>query len=421
MENKNASQSGAIVFILLTLFIDILGIGIIIPVLPELVKEFVGGDSPLAGVYVGVLSGSYALVQFLSAPVVGALSDRFGRRPVILASLFGLGVDFVFQGFAPSISWLFVGRILAGVMGASVTTARAYIADVSTPETRARNFGLVGVMFGLAFIVGPALGGLLGGIYLRLPFFVSAALALANFIYGYLILPESLPPEERGEFSLANANPIGSLRILAAYPIVGGVSIAFLFMSLAQRGLENVWVLYTAERFDWGELTNGLVLGLVGVMAVIVQGLLVRPIISRIGEQRAVLLGLGVSAIAFLAYGTAPTGWSILVIITVGSIGGIAGPAIQSIVAGAAPSSEQGKIQGAMTSLMSLTSIIAPLLFTAGLFSYFSSDMAFYYLPGAPFIVGSGMLVIAFAIAWFVFRNQSQSQQTATIKKQTDS
>ncbi|MCR9120611.1 MAG: MFS transporter, partial [bacterium] len=203
MENKNASQSGAIVFILLTLFIDILGIGIIIPVLPELVKEFVGGDSPLAGVYVGVLSGSYALVQFLSAPVVGALSDRFGRRPVILASLFGLGVDFVFQGFAPSISWLFVGRILAGVMGASVTTARAYIADVSTPETRARNFGLVGVMFGLAFIVGPALGGLLGGIYLRLPFFVSAALALANFIYGYLILPESLPPEERGEFSLA--------------------------------------------------------------------------------------------------------------------------------------------------------------------------------------------------------------------------
>ncbi len=369
-------------FILLTLFLDILGIGIVIPVLPELIKEFVGGSTARAGRYVGTIGATYSLMQFLFSPLLGALSDRFGRRPVLLASLLGLGIDFLIQGLAPSLGWLFLGRALAGVMGASITTANAYIADVSTPETRARNFGLIGVMFGLGFICGPALGGLLGGIHLRLPFFVAAALALLNWSYGFFVLPESLPTEHRSSFRLSKANPFGSLKLLNNYPIVAGLAAAFVCMSLAQRGLENVWVLYTGFRYGWSETTNGLVLGLVGVMAALVQGGLVRPTISRIGERRTVMLGLGVSTLAFLGYGSASQGWMVPCVIVFGAFGGVTGPAIQSIVAGAVRPSDQGKTQGALTSLMSLTNIIAPLLFTAGLFSYFTSDRAGVFAAG---------------------------------------
>jgi len=397
-------QRGGVVFILVTLFIDILGIGIVIPVLPELVKQFVGGSSTLAGWYVGMIGSSYALMQFLCAPVVGALSDRYGRRPVILAALFGLGVDFLIQGFAPSVTWLFVGRLIAGIMGASFSTANAYIADVSTPETRARNFGLVGVMFGLGFICGPALGGVLGGIHTRLPFFVAAGLALVNWIYGFFILPESLPPEKRGSLTLAKLNPFRTIERLRSYPLVAGLAVAFVFTSLAQRGLENVWVLFTIEQFKWDKVTNGLALGLVGLAAAVVQGGLVRPFIARIGERRTAVFGLTISVIAFLGYGLATHGWMIPCIIIFGSLGGLSGPAIQSIVAGTVDSSEQGKIQGALTSLMSMTSIVAPLIFTAGLFSYFTSDEAPVRVPGAPFLLGSVLLFIALIVIRQVFR-----------------
>jgi DHA1 family tetracycline resistance protein-like MFS transporter len=404
MKRAVEPRQAAMAFILITLFIDILGIGIIIPVLPELIKQFVGGDTSVAGWYVGVIGAAYSLMQFLCAPVLGALSDQFGRRPVILAALFGLGIDFLIQGLAPNVTWLFVGRLIAGVFGASITTANAYIADVSTPENRARNFGLVGVMFGLGFICGPALGGLLGEINLRLPFFVSAGLALVNWLYGWFVLPESLAPENRSSFSLAKANPFGTLQRLSAYPIVAGLAAAFVCMSLAQRGLENVWVLYTGYRYGWDEKTNGLTLALVGVMAVLVQGLLVKPTISWLGERRTVAWGLVVSMIAFLGYGLATQGWMILAIIVFGSLGGITGPAIQSIVTGTVEPSEQGKIQGALTSLMSLTNIAAPLFFTAGLFSYFTSDRARFQLPGAPFLVGSLLLLVALVVVSRVFR-----------------
>ena len=310
MNEPTNKRSAAMAFILITLFIDVLGIGIVIPVLPALIKQFVGGDTDIASWYVGVISASYALMQFLCAPIMGALSDRFGRRPVLLASLFGLGIDFLIQGFAPSIWWLFLGRLIAGVMGASFTTAHAYIADVSTAENRAQNFGLAGVMFGLGFIFGPALGGLLGEVNLRLPFFASAGLALVNWLYGYFILPESLSPENRSSFDFRRANPVGTLRLLREYPIVSGLSKVFVCQSLAQRGLENVWVLYTMFLFNWGELTNGLVLGLVGIMAVIVQGGLVRPAIKRFGERRAVIYGLAISTITFAGYGLAVQGCS---------------------------------------------------------------------------------------------------------------
>lgn len=398
-------------FILITLFIDVLGLGIVIPVLPALIKQFVGGDTEVASWYVGVIGASYAFMQFIFAPVMGALSDRFGRRPILLASLFGLGIDFLVQGFAPSISWLFFGRVIAGVMGASFTTAYAYIADVSTEEDRAKNFGLAGVMFGLGFIFGPALGGVLGNVGLRLPFFVSAGLALVNWLYGFFILPESLAKENRSTFEWSRANPFGALRLLGDYPLVNGLSKAFVCQSLAQRGLENVWVLYTMFLFDWSELTNGLVLGLVGIMAVIVQGGLVRPAIRRFGEEQTVIYGLAISAVAFAGYGLATQGWMVLAFIVFGSLGGICGPAIQSIVAGAVPPSDQGKIQGALTSLVSLTNIIAPLLFTTLIFGYFTSPEAPVPLAGAPFLLGAALMVVALMISIRVFQSQKNNDR----------
>jgi DHA1 family tetracycline resistance protein-like MFS transporter len=382
------------VFILVTLFIDILGIGIIIPILPELIKELLGNDAQ-AAVYYGVIISTYATMQFLCAPVLGALSDRYGRRPVILVSLFGLGTDYLIQGWAPSIGWLFLGRILAGIMGSSITTANAYIADVSTPETRARNYGFVGAAFGLGFIFGPALGGLLGGISLRLPFFVAAGLALVNWLFGYFVLPESLAPEHRSSVSWRRMNPIASLRRLGTYPLVAGLAVAFLFASMAQRGFENVWVLHSAFRYGWDMQTNGLTLGLVGVMAVLVQGLLIKPIVTRIGERRTVSVGLTASMLAFVAYGLASQGWMVPIIIVFGALGGIALPAIQGLVAGTVLPSEQGKIQGAFTSLTSLTAIFSPLIFTSGLFSFFTSAAAPVLLPGAPFFLGALLILVS--------------------------
>ena len=383
------------IFILITVFIDVLGIGIIIPILPELIKDFTGGSTTLAGRWYGVLAATYAVTQFLFAPLLGALSDRVGRRPVILIALFGLGVDYLIMGFATSLGWLFVGRLIAGVMGASITTANAYIADVSKPENRARNFGLIGVSFGLGFIFGPALGGVLGGMDLRLPFFVSAGLALVNWLYGFFVLPESLPREKRDSFKWRKANPVGTLHVLGSYPLVAGLTAAFVFVILAQRGLETVWVLYTGHKFGWDARANGLSLALVGIMAAIVQGGLVQPVVRRLGERRTILCGLIVGIITFTGYGLATAGWMLLAFIVFGSIGGIAGPAIQSLVAGAVPPEDQGKVQGGIQSLMSLTSILAPLIFTAGLFSYFTSLRAPVELPGAPFLLGAVMYLLA--------------------------
>jgi DHA1 family tetracycline resistance protein-like MFS transporter len=421
--NANGRQA-AVAFILVTLFIDILGIGIVIPVLPDLVRELVGQDPAAltdtaavdlatdskenfsrAGMYVGVIGSVYALMQFLFAPILGALSDRYGRRPVLLISLFGLGVDFVIQGLAVNIWWLFIGRLVAGIFSANFSTANAYIADVSTDENRARNFGFVGMMFGLGFSIGPAIGGLLGGVSLRLPFFVAAGLALVNCTYGYFVLPESLPPEKRSkEFHLHKMHPLSTLKRLRSYPIVWGLAMVLVCKSLAQRGLENAWVLYAGYRYGWDTFTNGLVLGLVGVCAIVVQGGMVRPVIKRFGERKTVIGGTVISAIAFLGYGLAYEGWMVLGILVVGSLGGLAGPATQSLIAGAVDESEQGTIQGGLVSLTSLTNVFAPLLFNTILFSYFISDAAPIHLPGAPFFFGSMMITISIFIAIRVFR-----------------
>ncbi len=406
-------RKAAMGFIFITVFIDILGIGIIIPVLPELIKQFAGGDTALAGRYVGVISASYALMQFVFAPILGALSDRFGRRSVLLISLFGLGIDYIIQGLAPSLTWLFVGRVVAGIMGSSITTANAYIADVSDAETRARNYGLLGVAFGLGFIFGPAIGGLLGGVHLRLPFFVAAGLALVNWLYGLLILPESLPPEKRSPFTLRKANPISSVLGLRRYPLVAGLAVAFVFLGMAQRGLENVWVLYMGFRHGWDEMTNGLALAFVGVSAAVVQGTLVRPFIKRFGEQRTIIIGLSIGVFNYLAYALATEGWMIFVIVVVGALGGVAGPAIQGLVAGAVSPSEQGSVQGSLTSLNSLTSVFAPLIFSTALFGYFSSPDAVIQLPGAPFFFGAMLILVALVWLTRLFGRMPSSPASA--------
>ncbi len=410
MTEPKKPRQAAIFFILITIFIDVLGIGIIIPILPELIKQFVGGDASLASRYVGVISASYAIMQFFFAPVLGALSDRFGRRKVILISLFGLSIDYLIQGFAPTVGWLFLGRVIAGIMGASFTTANAYIADISTARNRAQNFGLIGVAFGLGFVLGPSIGGLLGAVDLRLPFFASAGLAMVNWLYGFFVLPESLAPENRDVFDLRKAlNPLSNLRNLGKYPLVGGMALAYLCLGLAQRGLENVWVLSTGYRFGWDVLTNGLVLGLVGIMSALVQGGLIRPFIARFGERTAVRFGLSVATLSFLGYGLATQGWMIVVIIIFGSLGGLALPAIQGIVAGTVLPSEQGKIQGGLTSLMSLTNIVAPLIFTAGVFGYFTSEAAPVHFAGAPFVLGGILNGLGLIVMVRLFRRLPES------------
>jgi len=394
-------RQAGMAFIFITVLLDVIGLGIIIPILPQLVTELTGGDVAQAAFTYGFIVAVYALMQFLFAPVLGSLSDRFGRRPVILIALLGFGINYLLLALAPNLTWLIVARIISGILGASITTANAYIADISTPQNRAQNFGLVGAAFGLGFILGPALGGILGTISPRLPFYVAAGLVLLNWLYGLLILPESLPADKRRPFSWRKANPLSLLQ-LRSYPIVAGLAVAYIFWGLAQRGLESVWVLYTTYRFGWLELQNGLALALVGVMAVLVQGYLIRLIIPRLGERSTILLGLTISIVAFLLYGLAYQGWMMLAVIVVSALGGIAVPAIQGLVAGAVPSSEQGMVQGSLTSLLSLSAVIAPLIST-GLFGYFISAAPL-SVPGAPFFAGSLLMAAALLVMVRLFR-----------------
>jgi DHA1 family tetracycline resistance protein-like MFS transporter len=420
-ESKAIVRRASMIWVLVTLFLDVLGLAFIIPILPGLVGELAGDSSASVARFYGLIAAAYALMQFLFAPLLGALSDRYGRRPVLLASIFGSAVSYLLLAFAPTLAWLVIGRLIAGVAGSSLTTVNAYIADVSTPETRAQNFGLVGVAFGLGFIFGPAFGGVLGALDLRLPFFVAAGFSALNGLYGLFILPESLPLGRRSAFRWRRANPVGSIGALGAYPLVGGLALAFVFVSLAQRGLESTWVLYTSYRFGWGEATNGLTLGLVGLMAVFVQGFLIRPVVRRFGERRTVIVGLSISATSYLLFGLATAGWMMLFAIVVGAFGGVAGPAIQGLVAGSVSPEGQGKVQGALASLTSLTSIVAPVVFTAGLFGFFTSPAAPFVLPGAPFFLGSLLLTCGLGLAARLFRRVPPAKPVQKPVAQLDS
>lgn len=393
-----ANRKPALGFIFFTLFLDIFGVGLVIPILPKLVESLQGGNVAAASHTVGALAALYALMQFLFAPVLGSLSDQFGRRPVILSSLFGSGLDYLLLAFAPSLPWFFIGRALNGVSGANITAATAYIADISPPEKRAANFGIIGAAFGLGFIAGPAVGGLLGDHDLRLPFLVAAGMTLVNWLYGWFVLPESLAPENRRKFSWARANPVASLNALRRHPVVAGLSNSFFLLKVSEYSLHATWVLYTGYRYGWTSGEVGLSLATVGVMAAIVQGGLTRRIIPALGEATALRLGLVIGGITMFAYGFATQGWMIYACLVVGSLGGIAGPAMQGLISCNTPANEQGAVQGALTSLGSVAGFIAPLIGT-GLFGYFIGPTAPATLPGAPFWLGGTLTFLALGLA----------------------
>jgi MFS transporter, DHA1 family, tetracycline resistance protein len=395
---SSAPRSPALIFIFITLLIDVTGLGIIIPVVPKLIEGLIHGNLSQAAQWGGWLTFAYGMMQFVFSPVMGGLSDQFGRRPVLLLSLLGFSLDYLLTGFAPTIGWLFMGRILAGITGASFTTATAYIADISTPENRAQNFGLVGAAFGVGFIIGPAVGGQLAQFGARTPFFVAAGLALVNVLYGYFVLPESLAPQNRRAFDWRRANPIGSLRQLGRYPVVLGLVGSLVLIYLAQFAIQGTWTFYTMEKFKWTEQTVGWSLGALGLSVAIVQGGLSRLILPRLGPRRSLLLGLVFYAIGLVAIGLATQSWMLFAFMGLYAMGGLAGPSLQSIITGQVPANEQGELQGGLTSLVSVTSFVGPLIMS-GLFSYFTSPTAPVYFPGAPYLMGAVFIVVSALLA----------------------
>jgi len=392
-----------VVFIFVTVLLDMMALGMIAPVLPKLVITFQGGDTAGAAKIYGLFGTVWALMQFLFAPVLGALSDRYGRRRVILLSNFGLGLDYILMALSPTLSWLFVGRVISGITAACIPTAGAYIADVTPPEKRAAAFGLMGAAFGVGFILGPALGGLLGGINPRLPFWVAAGFSLVNAMYGLFILPESLPPERRAKFLWSRANPVGSLTLLRSHPELLGLAAANFLSYVAHEVLPSTFVLYSTYRYGWNERMVGLTLAGVGVCYGVVQGALVGPIVARIGERRALLIGLFFGVVGFALYGLATTGALFWIGIPLMSLWGLSGPAAQGLMTRCVNQSEQGQLQGANSSLRGISGLIGAGLFTLT-FASFISEHRTWHLPGAPFLLASLLLGGALILAWRVTR-----------------
>ena len=391
-------RAAAFWFILITVALDMLALGIVIPVLPKLVEGMLAGDTAAAARVYGWFGFTWAFMQFVCSPLIGALSDRFGRRPIVLLSNFGLGVDYLVMALAPSVRWLLFGRMVSGMFAASISTAYAYIADVSPVDERAGRFGYLGAAFGLGFVLGPALGGYLGGIDHRLPFFVAAGLSLLNAGYGFFVLPESLPPERRDRFRWARANPLASLRLLRAHAELLGLAAVLGLMHLAHFALPSTMVLYAGYRYHWDEPTVGLFLGLVGVFAIIVQGGLVRPLVRRFGERRAALTGILFGALGFLVYALAPTGTVLMFGVPLMSLWGLSQPALQGLMSARLGPDEQGKLQGANTSLMGLAGLFGPLLFTTAFALAIGGGTSF-QLPGAPMWLATLLLLAAFGLA----------------------
>jgi DHA1 family tetracycline resistance protein-like MFS transporter len=386
----------ALGFIFVTLLIDVIGFGIIIPVLPQLIQHLIHGNISDAAPYAGLLTFAYAATQFLFSPMIGNLSDKFGRRPVLLSSLLGFGIDYLFLAFAPTVWWLLVGRIIAGITGASFTTANAYIADISTPEKRAANFGLVGVAFGLGFIIGPVIGGILGSYNTQYPFLAAAALALLNATYGFFILPESLSKENRRPLDLKRCSPWGSLLQLSKYKAVIGLAFSLFLVYFAVQSVQSVWTFYTIEKFRWSKAMVGYSLGFVGLMVALVQGGLIRIIIPKIGKERSIWIGLLLYSIGLILFAFATKGWMMFAFLVPYCLGGIAGPALQGYMSNSVPANEQGELQGGLTSLVSLSTIFGPIVMTWS-FHYFTKPGAYFQFPGAPFLLGS-ILMLASAL-----------------------
>jgi MFS transporter, DHA1 family, tetracycline resistance protein len=403
----SVNRTPAISFIFITIVIDVLGIGIIIPVLPKLIMELTNSDISHASRYAGLLQASYSAMQLFFAPLIGGLSDKYGRRPVILFSLFGFFLDYLLLVYAPTLAWLFVGRILAGITGASFTAASAYIADISNDENRTKNFGMVGAAFGVGFIVGPLIGGVLGDIGTRVPFMFAAGLTFLNWLYGYFILPESLKEENKRAFDWKRANPIGSLKNLGRYPAILGMLGALFCLQLAGQTHPNTWSYFTIKVFNWSGAEVGYSLAFVGLIVGIVQGGLNRIINPKLGDRNSVIVGLLFYAFGFVLFSFATKGWMMYAAMLPFGLGGIAGPTIQSLITKQVAPNEQGELQGGITSMQSLTALIGPLLFPT-IFFYFSSNQAKIFYPGAAFMVASILTIISLWIAMKSFPKKNQ-------------
>lgn len=406
---KKTGKKAAVGFIFITLLIDITGWGIILPVVPKLIGELINSDLSEAAKYGGWLGFAYAITQFIFAPIVGNLSDKYGRRPIILISLFGFAIDYLLLALAPSIGWLFFGRIIAGLTGASISTASAYIADISTDEDRTKNFGLIGAAFGLGFIIGPVIGGLLGHYGARVPFYFAAILCMVNFLYGLLILPESLEKDKLRSFNWKRANPIGTVNFLRKQSKISNLVIALILVYVALHAVQSNWHFFTMYQFNWTERTVGLSLGLLGLLIALVQGILMRWTTPKLGEHKSIYFGLLFYALGLMLFAFTNQGWLMFVFLVPYSLGGICGPALQSIISKNVPANEQGELQGALASLVSATSILGPPLMT-NLFYYFTHDKAPFQFSGAPFFLASILMLMSVIIIYFAFRQKSEKE-----------
>ncbi|HEY1769072.1 MAG TPA: TCR/Tet family MFS transporter [Chthoniobacterales bacterium] len=394
------ARKAALVFILITVSLDMIALGIIIPVLPKLILNFLGGSTARAATWVGIFGTVFALMQFVFSPVLGVVSDRVGRRPVILLSNVGLGLDYIVMALAPTIGWLFLGRIISGITAASITTAMAYISDVVVPEKRAGAFGLIGAAFGLGFIIGPALGGWLGAVDPRLPFWVAGGLSLVNAAYGFLVLPESLGTEKRRAFSFRRANPVGSLVLLRSHPELSRLAV-IQFISYTAHEVVQVYVLYVIYRYLWNEKTIGLSLAFVGICTVIISGGMVRPVVARLGERRALYLGQALGAIGMLLMGWGTTAFIFMIGVTVMNLWSLAGPAAQGMMTHRVGASEQGELQGAISSLRAIAMLIGPGLFSFT-FAWSINPAHGWKIPGVPWYLAAAMLFLAMLLAFTV-------------------
>lgn len=401
--SASSARRPALGFIFVTMVMSVLGFGLLIPVLPDLVTEFSAGSYAAGSHAYGMLVGVFALLQFIGSPILGSLSDKFGRRRVILIALAGASVDYVIMATAPNLGWLFVGRCISGFTAGVMATANAYVADVTPPERRAHGFGLLGAAFGIGFILGPLVGGLLGAINLRLPFWFAAGCAAANWLYGFFVLPESLKPEHRRPFSWAHANPVGALKKLRQFPTVRGLADAYFITMLAQALLYSTWVLYMGYRYHWNTTQVGISLGVAGVMSAVVQATLVRRVVARLGDARTAMLGFSATIAALIGYGLAREGWMIYAIIPLGAVGGLAGPAVQSFLTKHVPANEQGGVQGIFSGLASLAGIPGPLIGTWS-FGWAVGAPTHPLLVGAPFFEGALLMVLAAFVASRAFR-----------------
>ncbi|ANI87846.1 tetracycline resistance MFS efflux pump [Arachidicoccus ginsenosidimutans] len=404
------SKNAAIGFIFVTLLIDAMGFGLIIPVLADLIAYLKKIPVNQASAYGGYLLAAFAITQFLFAPLIGNLSDRYGRRPVLLLSLFGFSVDYIIMALAPSYAWLFIGRIISGFTGASFTTAAAYIADISTPETRAKNFGMIGAAFGLGFVLGPALGGFLAAWGLRAPFYAASALCLLNCLYGYFFLPESLNKENRRAFDRKKANPFGALKFLTRHQEIGGLAFGYFMIYLGVQAIQSTWNFFTIYRFHWTEKMVGLSLTFVGVLIGGVQAGLTRVINPKLGDKNSIYLGLSLYVFGLVLFAFATQGWMLFVILIPYCLGGICGPSLQSVIAGHVASNQQGELQGALTALMSLTTIIGPLIMNDA-FAYFTSDKAPFHFPGIHFLIGAVFMLLSILIVYKVLTREQRLKQ----------